>query len=101
MWPWGHRLGLNARDFNLGGHEVSRVLHLEVGLGVGAVHGRGLLYAEVGLQGEAYKNKTSSVNSPNPSHFRKKLHGAFTPKLTLWQNLAELCSDCAAQVGWG
>lgn len=50
MWPWGRPLGLNARDFNLGGHEVGRVLHLEVDLGVGAIHGRGFLQAKVGLQ---------------------------------------------------
>lgn len=49
------RLGLNARDFNLGGHEVSRVVRLEIGLSVGAVHGGGLLYAKIGLQGEAWK----------------------------------------------
>lgn len=49
MWPWGRRLGLNARDFNLGGQEVGRVLHLEVDLGVSAIHGRGLLQAKVGL----------------------------------------------------
>lgn len=46
VWP----LGLNAGDFNLGGHELGRVLHLEVYLGVGAVHCRGLLHAQVGLQ---------------------------------------------------
>lgn len=50
MWPWGHPLGLDARDFNLGGHEVARVLRLEVDLSVGAIHGGGLLHAEVGLQ---------------------------------------------------
>lgn len=50
MWPWGRRLGLNARDFNLGGHEVGRVLQLEVYLVVSAVHCRGLLHAKVGLQ---------------------------------------------------
>lgn len=53
MWPWRHPLGLNARDFNLGGHEVGGVVHLEVDLGVGAVHGRRLLHAKVGLQREA------------------------------------------------
>lgn len=50
MWPWGHPLCLNARDFNLGGHEVSRVLSCEVDLGVGAIYGGGLLHAKVGLQ---------------------------------------------------
>lgn len=53
MWPRRRRFGLDARDFNLGGHEVSRVVRLETGLGVGAVHGGGLLQAEIGLQGEA------------------------------------------------
>lgn len=50
MWPWGYPLGLNARDFNLRGHEAGRVLHLEVDLSVGAIHGGGLWQAEVGLQ---------------------------------------------------
>lgn len=50
MWPWGRRLGLNARDFNLGGQEVGGVLQLEVYLVVSAVHCRGLLHAKVGLQ---------------------------------------------------
>jgi len=50
VWPWRHPLGVHARDFNLRGHEVGRVLHLEVDLGVGAIHGGGLLQAEVGLQ---------------------------------------------------
>lgn len=50
MWPLGRPLGFNARDFDLGGHEVGRVVHLEVDLGVGAIHGRGFLQAEVGLQ---------------------------------------------------
>lgn len=50
MWPCGRPLGLDARDFNLGGYEGGRVVHLEVDLGFGAIHGRGLLHAKVGLQ---------------------------------------------------
>lgn len=65
MWPRRRRLGLHARDFNLGGHEVGRVVRLETGLGVGAVHGGGLLQAEVGLQGEAWREMEAQVNSPN------------------------------------
>lgn len=43
-------LGFRDCDFNLGGHELGRVLHLEVDLGVGAIHGGGLLQTKVGLQ---------------------------------------------------
>lgn len=52
MWPWWRSFGLNACDFNLGGHEVGWVLHLEVDLVVGAIHCGGLLHAKVGLQRE-------------------------------------------------
>lgn len=57
MWPWRRPFGLDARDFNLGGHEVGRVVHLEVHRGVGAIHRRGLLHAKVGLQREACRRR--------------------------------------------
>lgn len=43
MWSWLHPLGVDACDFNLRGYEVGRVLPLEADLGVGAIHGGGLL----------------------------------------------------------
>lgn len=45
MWLCGGLLGLNTRDFNLRRVEIGRVVHLEVDLGVGAIHGRGLMHA--------------------------------------------------------
>lgn len=47
MWPRRNPLGLDARDLKFGRHEVGRVIHLEVDLGVGAIDGSGLLQAEV------------------------------------------------------
>lgn len=65
MWPWRRPLGLNARDFNFGGHEVGRILHLEVHLAVGAIHGRGLLHPKVGLQREACSREEEAVDVIN------------------------------------
>lgn len=42
---------------------MSRVVRLETGLAAGAVHGGGLLQAEVGLQGEAWGETEAQVNS--------------------------------------
>lgn len=50
MWPWGYPLGFHAWNLNLGGHEAGGILHLEVDLGVGTIHGGGLRQAKVGLQ---------------------------------------------------
>lgn len=47
-------------------------------------------------------NETDCDHFPTPSRWfktvlRHRIKAAFTPNLTLWWNLAELCSDCTAE----